>query len=98
LGRNPAKAPTFIPRFPAAHVTGEIVGKLDFGTNSRLNLRESIMRLAPPPTADLTRLSIKRPTPEGATNWIVDLTNTNLPDTEIIAGDSIYVPARPVKK
>lgn len=84
-----------------AQVAGEMVGKLDLdepATNSRLLLRESITRLAPPPTADLTRVSIRRPTPIGSTNWIVDLTNTNLPDTEIIAGDWIYVPARPVKK
>ena len=88
------------PSRPVAYVAGEIVGMLDLDklvTNSRL--RESIASLAPPPTADLTRVSITRPIPKnGTTNWVVDLTNTNLPDTEIIAGDSIYVPARPVKK
>ena len=86
---------------PEAIVIGEIVAKLDLGNlapNSRPSLRERIARLAPPPTADLTRVSISRSTPNGSTNWLVDLTNTNLPDTEIIVGDSIYVPARPVKK
>lgn len=96
--RNPsAGVPTSMAR-PATRITGELVAKLDLGSDEQRSLRDVLIGLSIPKSADLTRVSITRPNPNGSTNWVVDFSNTKHLDTKIIAGDSIYIPARPVKK